>query len=129
LEDPRSLLARFPRGVILDEVQRVPELLSYTQVEVDREDRPGRFILTGSQNFLLMEKVSQTLAGRTAVLHLLPLSLAELGSRRVLEPDNLDRALPRVNAPPARGVWETIWAGFFPRIHDKDSPPGAWLAD
>lgn len=129
LEDPRSLLARFPRGVILDEVQRVPELLSYIQVEVDREDHPGRFILTGSQNFLLMEKVSQTLAGRTAVLHLMPLSLAELGSRPALAPDDLGRALPRVGAPPAQGLWPTIWAGFFPRIHDKHLPPDAWLAD
>lgn len=129
LEDPRSLLARFPDGVILDEVQRVPELLSYIQVEVDRDDRPGRFILTGSQNFLLMGKVSQTLAGRTAVLHLLPLSLAELGSRPVFAPEAIGGALPRVGAPPARGLWPTIWAGFFPRIHDKKLPPDVWLAD
>ncbi len=129
LEDPRSFLARFPGKVILDEVQRVPDLLSYIQVEVDREDRPGRFILTGSQNFLLMEKVSQTLAGRTAILHLLPLSLAELESRPALDPDALGCEPAGKSAPPARGLWETIWAGFFPRIHDKDLDPSVWLAD
>jgi len=76
-----------------------------------------------------MEKVPRTLAGRTAVLHLLPLSLAELGSRPSLAPDALGRALPRVGAPPAQRLWPMIWAGFFPRIHDKKLPPDAWLAD
>lgn len=129
LEDPRSFLARFRGDVILDEVQRLPDLLSYIQVEVDREDRPGRFLLTGSQNFLLMERVSQTLAGRTAILHLLPLSLAELESRPALNPDQLGLRLPEGSPPPRRGLWETLWAGFFPRIHDRDLPPSTWLAD
>jgi len=58
--------------VILDEIQRTPALLSYIQGIVDSEDRPGRFILTGSQQFHVMEKVTQTLAGRTALVNLLP---------------------------------------------------------
>jgi uncharacterized protein len=128
LEDPRAFLARFDRAVTLDEVQRAPDLLSYVQVAVDEDDRPGRFILTGSQNFLLMETVSQTLAGRTAVLHLLPFSLAELHGRRPVVPEKLARGRPRADAPPPRGLWETLWTGFFPRIHDRHLPPNRWLA-
>lgn len=78
LADPKGFLRRFSSGVILDEVQRTPDLLSYIQGIVDRENIPGRFILTGSQQFHVMEKVSQTLAGRTAIVYLLPLSLNEL---------------------------------------------------
>ena len=93
LADPRGVLAEAEgRGLILDEIQRAPELLSYIHVHVDECDDPGRFILTGSQNLLLMESVSQTLAGRTALLRLHPLSLAELHGRSPLDPFNLDRA-------------------------------------
>ena len=88
------------RGLILDEIQRAPELLSYIQVLVDEHDEPGRFILTGSQNLLPMESVSQTLAGRTALLRLHPLSLAELYERPPLDPLNLDGAA----GPPAEAV-------------------------
>ena len=77
-EDPRGFLNRFPRPVILDEVQRVPDIFPYIQTAIDRDDTPGRFILTGSHNFLLMKELSQTLAGRCGVLHLLPFSRAEL---------------------------------------------------
>ena len=93
LADPREVLADAEgRGLILDEIQRAPELLSYIQGLVDERDEPGRFILTGSQNLLLMESVSQTLAGRTALLRLHPLSLAELHGRSPLDPFNLDGA-------------------------------------
>lgn len=81
-DDPRSFLARYSRRVILDEVQRVPELFSYLQGEVDRENLPGQFVLSGSQNFLFLEKISQTLAGRVAVLHLLPLSFSEIANSK-----------------------------------------------
>jgi predicted AAA+ superfamily ATPase len=128
-EDPRAFLARYSRNVILDEVQRVPDLLSYIQVAVDSDDRAGRYILTGSQNFLLMEKVSQTLAGRTSVLHLLPLSLSELLGRKHLAPDKLGARPPRAASSPDRGPWETLWTGFFPRIHDKHLPASSWLSD
>lgn len=130
IEDPRSLLAQSDR-LILDEVQRAPELLSYIQGLVDADPRPGRFILTGSQNLLLMEALSQTLAGRTAFLRLYPLSLAELSEREPLDPLNLDRA--GGNAPPSRPsprtLWDTLVEGFYPRIHDRGIPASEWLAD
>jgi predicted AAA+ superfamily ATPase len=75
-EDPRALLARGP--MILDEVQRCPQLFSYLQGIVDREKKKGHFILTGSAQFLLLESISQSLAGRVALFQLLPLSLAEI---------------------------------------------------
>jgi len=125
-EDPRALLAQAER-MILDEIQREPDLLSYVQVLVDEDPRPGRFILTGSQNLLLMESVSQTLAGRTALLRLYPFSLAELHGRPRLDAS----ALPRISPgdPPAADLWETLWTGFYPRIHDRDLAPREWLAD
>ena len=77
LTDPRGFLSNYPKGAILDEIQNTPDLFSYIQRIVD-ENRQILFILTGSSNFLLMEKISQTLAGRTAILHLLPFSFVEL---------------------------------------------------
>jgi predicted AAA+ superfamily ATPase len=78
-EDPRSFLAQFEKtGAIIDEVQRVPQLFSYLQGVLDRYNRPGHFILTGSQNFLMMESISQSLAGRVGIIRLLPLSMREL---------------------------------------------------
>jgi hypothetical protein len=126
LEDPRGFLAQ-GEYLILDEIQRAPELLSYIQVLVDEDDRPGRFILTGSQNLLLMESVSQTLAGRTALLRLHPFSLSELRQHQPLDPRNLDRV--ESGGPPSRDRWETLIDGFYPRIHDKGVPAREWLAD
>ncbi|MCH8475934.1 MAG: ATP-binding protein [Opitutales bacterium] len=77
-EDPRGFLRRHAEGVVLDEVQRVPALFSYVQSMVDESGEMGRYILSGSLNFLLMSSVSQSLAGRAAVLHLLPFSIGEL---------------------------------------------------
>lgn len=76
--DPKSFLARYPDGVILDEIQRVPSLLSYIQVIVDERQKKGMFILTGSHQLELHQAITQSLAGRTALLNLLPMSLAEL---------------------------------------------------
>jgi hypothetical protein len=73
VSDSRGFFRRFPGGIIIDEIQRVPDLLSYIQGIVDADDRLGRFVLTGSQQFHMMEKISQTLAGRTAIVNLLPL--------------------------------------------------------
>jgi len=103
LTDPRGFLSNYPDGAILDEVQNTPDLFSYIQKIVD-ENRQIQFILTGSSNFLLMEKISQTLAGRTAILHLLPFSFEEL------EPD--------------AGQYESvIFKGQYPRIYDRDIAP------
>ncbi len=130
-EDPRGFLARFSDGAILDEVHRAPDLLSYLQTRVDADPRPGRFVLTASQNLLLMERVSQTLAGRTAILRLLPLSLPELLGRPAPDPDRIDepREPGEAAEAPSRDLWETLWTGFYPRIHDRGLPPDEWLAD
>lgn len=112
-EDPRSFLAQFPDGAVLDEVQRVPELLGYIQGLVDQDPRPGRFILTGSQHFGLTEAVSQSLAGRTAILHLLPPSFGEL---------------ERFHEPPP-DLLSVLHTGAYPRIHDQGIPASRWLAD
>lgn len=91
-EDPRGFLARFPDGAIFDEAQRWPAMFSWLQGMVDNDRRPGRFILTGSQQFSLMAGITQSLAGRVAVTQLLPLSLAELATPRYLDTP-LDRLL------------------------------------
>jgi uncharacterized protein len=106
LTDPRGFLSNFVEGGILDEVQNAPELFSYIQSIVDN-DRNVQFILTGSSNFLMMEKISQTLAGRTAVLHLLPFSFIELE-----------------NGGHTFSQYETlIYKGQYPRIYDRDMAP------
>ncbi|MYH01541.1 MAG: ATP-binding protein, partial [Nitrospira sp. SB0675_bin_23] len=132
IRDPRSFLTQSDR-LILDEIQRVPELLSYIQVLVDVDSLPGRFILTGSQNLLLMESVSQTLAGRTAFLRLYPLSLSELCESPPLDPLNLDRTRRKTTGRkrrlPRKGLWDTLLDGFYPRIHDRGIPAGEWLPD
>ena len=92
--DPRQFLSSFSHleGVIIDEIQEVPSLLSYMQGIVDQAYRPGFFVITGSQNFLMHEKISQTLAGRIAILTLLPLSITELEKANLL-PKNLNHFL------------------------------------
>jgi uncharacterized protein len=136
LEDPRGFLGQFAGNVILDEVQRAPDLFSYIQTLVDAEDHPGRFILTGSHNFLLMEKISQSLAGRTAVLHLLPFSEAELLGRPPMPIEKIGQiSQPAAGAsgdaveekPP--NVFEMLLRGFYPRIHDKNLDSQEWLGN
>ncbi len=95
--DARGFLEQFPKGAILDEIQRVPELLSYIQTLVDRENTHGMFILTGSHQMELHEAISQSLAGRTALLTLLPMSLHELSSAGI--EISLDEALLKGGYP------------------------------
>ncbi len=131
LSDPRGFLAQADY-MILDEIQRAPDLLSYIQVLIDDDDWPGRFIVAGSQNILLMESVSQTLAGRTALLRLYPFSLAEIRELPPVEPFTLDRDAPpgrATNASPPGSLWETLVAGFYPPVHDRGIPSGDWFAD
>ncbi len=106
LTDPRGFLANYTEGAVLDEVQHAPELFSYIQSLVDG-DRNIQFVLTGTSNFLLMEKISQTLAGRTAILHLLPFSIAEL----------------KPNIPAFERYESLIYKGQYPRIYDRDIAP------
>lgn len=115
IDDPRGLLRRHPQGAVLDEVQRAPELLSYLQEDVDkRPDARGRWILTGSHNLLLLESVSQTLAGRTALLRLLPMSLAELPARWVEAMSWPEAAfLGGYPAPLNRGIATDVWLGDY----------------
>lgn len=115
IDDPRSFLAGYPAGAVFDEVQRAPELPSYLQSIVDADPAPGRFILTGSQQFELMTRVTQSLAGRTAILRLLPFTTAET---LCANPRALDGGLPQV-----------LLAGFYPRIHDRGLDPAQALAD
>ncbi|MBN1647375.1 MAG: ATP-binding protein [Spirochaetales bacterium] len=102
-QDPRGFLSDHTQGMIIDEFQRVPDLLSYIQTISDMKGTPGQFILTGSQNYLMMEKNTQSLAGRISLFHLFPLSLNEL------YPDG--REMPVLN--------EIIYKGFFPRLHKE----------
>jgi predicted AAA+ superfamily ATPase len=126
-EDPKGFLARFNRPVIIDEAQRSPDLFSYIQTEVDRDSTPGRFILTGSHNFLLMQEVSQTLAGRCAVLHLLPFSRTELESQTTTAPETPADLFGHRHSQ--LQCWDALHTGFYPRIHDQRIPPEIWLSD
>ena len=115
IEDPRGLLAGLRGGAILDEIQRAPELTSYLQGMVDEDPSPGRFVLTGSQQFELMRGVTQSLAGRTAILRLLPFTASEV---------------VRLSPPSAqRGAAHWLYTGFYPRIHDRRLDPSQALAD
>jgi len=129
LEDPRGFLSQFLEKVILDEIQRAPDLFSYIQTIVDTKDISGQFILTGSQNFLLLQKVSQSLAGRCAVLHLLPFSLSEIRQRRPLSIDTIGRQLPDKNRSLNEELSSVLFKGFYPRIHEKSLNPVDWLGN
>lgn len=111
-EDPRGFLSQYPEGAILDEFQRAPDLLSYLQGIVDADDTCGRFILTGSQHFLMMRDVSQSLAGRTSILTLLPLSLDEI----------------RPTRQGASADW-LMHHGFYPRLYKSAIPPAMAYKD
>ena len=113
--DPRAFLAQFgEEGAIIDEVQRVPELLSWIQVEVDEKKKMGQFILTGSHQFDLSREISQSLAGRTALLKLLPLSISELND--VEQYQNI-------------GTDALIHRGGYPRIYEQSLDPSMVLGD
>lgn len=106
-EDPRGFLASMPNGAILDEVQRVPHLFSYLQEILDNKIDKGLFVLTGSNNFLLQENISQSLAGRVAYLNLLPFTVNELKSKNIV---------PTTDE-------ETMYKGFYPPIYDQNISP------
>ena len=105
-EDPKSFFAMYPEPLIIDEVQRVPELLSWIQVQVDETQKPGSYILTGSHQFQLLEAISQSLAGRTALLRLLPFSISELNQYQGVSD---------------KGT--LLHRGFMPRIYDAGLEP------
>lgn len=111
IEDPRGFLASMPNGAILDEVQRVPHLFSYLQEILDNSSEKGQFILTGSNNFLLQETISQSLAGRVAYLNLLPFTANELKSGNLL---------PQTDE-------EILFNGFYPPLYDQNINPTDWM--
>jgi predicted AAA+ superfamily ATPase len=104
-DDPKGFLDTHGTPLIIDEAQHVPELFSYIQGIVDSDGRPGRYVLTGSHNFLLLERITQSLAGRVYVFHLLPLSYDEL---RSVEPGRVE---------------EQMFLGGYPRLHDTGIAP------
>lgn len=110
--DPRGFLSQFPDGAVLDEAQRVPELFSYLQTRVDGDGRMGLFVLTGSQQFGLLEGISQSLAGRVGLLHLLPFALDEVTAIRA-----------------DFGLEDWLFHGFYPPLHDRGIPPHVWFSD
>lgn len=119
IEDPRTFLANFPPPVVLDEIQNVPQLPSYIQGLVDKNRHAyGQYVLTGSQHFLLMERVSQSLAGRAALLTLYPCSVAEIDGKN---------AKPRFS-PKALADW--ILKGGYPELRArKDLDRRTWCAN
>ncbi len=112
-DDPKAFLAQYSGKVIFDEIQRLPELLSYLQVAVDNQRENGRYVLTGSHQLALREAIAQSLAGRTAILHLLPFSIAEL----------VDNDLGFVKAE------DYLYQGFLPRIYDQQQRPSTAYAN
>ena len=110
--DPRGFLAQLGEGAIIDEIQHVPDLLSYLQVLADERRRNSLFVLTGSEQFQLSSAISQSLAGRTALLRLLPFSLAER---------------ERIGA--SLTIDEMLFSGFYPRILDQGLEPRQALGD
>lgn len=110
-EDPRGFLQNLPHGAILDEIQRAPLLFSYLQEIIDDSDEKGLFILTGSNNFLLQENISQTLAGRIAYITLLPFSTVEIKSAGLQNKNDN----------------EWMFKGFYPPIYDQKIAPIDWI--
>lgn len=111
--DPAGFIDSISEGVIIDEVQKFPDILSYIQVAIDADFQPAKFIITGSQNLLLSDKVSQSLAGRVGILKLLPLSIGELS-----ESNNS-----------VKRFQEQILKGFYPSIYDKNQTPSLYYAN
>jgi uncharacterized protein len=113
LADPRRFFANLEQGAILDEVQRAPALLSYLLGIADASPRMGRWVLTGSQQFGLLDGISQSLAGRVGMLTLLPLSQAELAP-----------------VQPQASLEQRLWQGGYPALHaaHREADPAQWLA-
>ncbi len=111
--DPRGFLAQYPDGAVLDEVQRVPGLLSYIQGVVDKDRRPGQYVLTGSQQFGLLAGITQSLAGRAAIVDLLPLAAGELNAGKIL-PDEMESIL---------------YKGLYPAVYDMDLEPYSYYGN
>ena len=109
ISDPRGFLAQYAKGALIDEVQRAPEIFSYLQQILDEQTEPGRFILTGSNNFLIQQNISQSLAGRIAYQYLLPFSIEELPGKYIQDLHSL------------------LITGFYPPLFDQPVTSRKWL--
>ena len=111
LEDPRGFLKQYSGGAILDEAQRVPQLFSYLQQILDENNETAQFIITGSNNFLLQQNITQSLAGRVGYVYLLPFSLAELEGK-------IPKTLNKI-----------LYKGFYPPLYDKPFETAKWFSN
>lgn len=111
--NPKAFLAKYPKGAIFDEVQRIPELFNYLQGIVDASDEMGQFILSGSNNFLMQQNISQSLAGRVGYIELLPFSLSEL----------------EVSNQRNESLNQQMLEGFYPDIIRKKSSASRWISN
>jgi len=109
IEDPKGFLSNYKQGAVFDEVQRVPDIFSYLQLIVDEKKASGQFILTGSNNLLLNQHISQSLAGRIAFLNLLPFSYQEIKDSYGDKESNI-----------------YLFQGMYPAIYDQQIPPNEW---
>lgn len=112
ISDPRGFLSRYRDGAVFDEIQRAPDLLSYMQQIIDENIRPGMFILTGSQQFGLISGITQSLAGRSALVRLLPFTLHEWYGTNI-------------NVP----IDQVLYSGLYPPVHDRKLDPSLWYAN
>ena len=128
ISDPRGFLNDLGSFVILDEVQRVPELFSYLQERVDTNQEPGQYILTGSSQFLLIEKITQSLAGRIVTFKLYPLTYTELFSYPEDSSfSSIFQVIHSERAPVSQeDLYSLMWTGMYPRIHDKQIDSYKW---
>jgi predicted AAA+ superfamily ATPase len=128
-DDPRGFLDDYGKNIILDEIQRVPSIFSYLQERVDLNESPSSYVLTGSQQFLLMEKITQSLAGRIITFHLYPFTINELYGPKpekdiysifTIKPGYIE-GVKKIN------IYTTVFTGMYPRIHDKKLDPRKWI--
>ena len=127
IRDPRQFLKDIGPFAVLDEIQRTPDLFSYLQEIVDNDPIPGKFVLTGSHQFLLMERISQTLAGRIVTFRLFPFTVNELFHLGADKAES-DVFQPKKKPPdiPIEDTDKIMYAGLYPRIHDRKLTPTRW---
>ncbi len=128
-DDPRGFLDDYGKNLVLDEIQRVPSLFPYLQERVDSDESAATYVLTGSQQFLLMEKISQSLAGRIITFQLFPFSMNEL--HEAMPEKDIESIFTIKPGYIENGreidIYQTIFTGMYPRIHDKNLDARKWI--